>query len=152
MAMWHSFKPTNLEVEGKQVEIIKDSNLIAYYPNGKHLMFEIKYFTGGKDSFLGIPTREKGKFKTTLQFGEYEITTLEQGDEQTQQVKNLGGGALLGAAIAGPIGAAVGAYIGSQLKECPSVIVIPGINVKLEALAPIGYLKEQAKNEFFAQK
>lgn len=152
MAMWHRFKPTSLEVEGKQVEIIKDSDLIAYYPNGKHLMFEIKYFTGDKKSFLGIPVREKGKFKTTFQLGEYDITTLEQGDEQTLQVKNLGGGALLGAVVAGPIGAVTGAYIGSKLKECPSIIIIPSINVKLEALASIGYLKEQAKNEFFAKK
>ncbi|TMP29685.1 hypothetical protein CWB99_08780 [Pseudoalteromonas rubra] len=152
VAMWYRFKPLSLEVEGRQVEIIKDSDLIAYYPKGRHLLFKIKYFTGNKKSFLGIPVKEKIKLETTLQSNEYKVSTLIQGDEQTKQVKNLGGGALLGAVIAGPVGAAAGAYIGSKLKECPSILVIPSINVKVEALAPIGFLKEQAKNEFFSKE
>lgn len=152
MAMWYRFKPLNLEVKGKPVEFINGSDDILYYPDRKHLKFKIKYFTGDNKSILGIPIREKDEFNITLQLGDYEVTNLEQGDEQTRQVKNLGGGALLGAAVAGPIGAAVGACIASTLKSCPSIITIPSMGVKLESLVPIGYLKEHAKNKFFTQK
>ncbi|HHF2879438.1 TPA: hypothetical protein ACPJZV_000693 [Vibrio diabolicus] len=152
MAMWHRFKPLNLQVDRQYVEVVEDSALISYYPTGGHLNFEIKYYTGNIKSVFGFSTREKKKLALVLPEGEYKITILEHGDEQVQQVKNLGCGALIGAAIAGPFGAAAGAYLGSKRKECPSIIEIPELNVRLEALAPIGYLKDLAKNQFFSDK
>lgn len=152
MAMWHSFKPLNLQVDGQYVEVVEDSALIAYYPNGGHLNFEIKFYTGNYKEGLFFSSREKKKLDVVLPEGEYKITVLEHGDEQLQQAKNLGCGALIGAAIAGPFGAAAGAYLGSKRKECPSIIEIPELNVRLEALAPIGYLKDLAKNKFFSDK
>lgn len=149
MALPYIFKPISLEIHGQPVEIIKDSDEIIYHKDSKKLTFKIRYYTGNKTSFLGFPTKEKSNFKLTLDYSEYEIKTLVQGDEQTKQIKNLGGGALLGAVIAGPIGAAAGAFLGSMLRECPSIITINQHHIKLNALAPIGYIKEQSKNEFF---
>lgn len=151
MAMWHSFKPERLLINDQSFEVVKDSGMVAYFPDGRMLMFEVNYFTGSQKTVLGFPVREKGSFKVKLKFGEYEIKINEQGDEQTKQIKNLGYGALIGAAAAGPLGAAVGAYIGSKSKECPAIIIIPRLKIKLEALAPIGYLKEKSKNDFFSE-
>lgn len=147
--MPYIFKPISLEVNGEVVEFIKNSDMIVYYGSNNQLTFKIKYYTGNKSSFLGIPVKEKSYIKLTLSKNDFEIKTLVEGDEQTKQFKNLGGGALLGAVIAGPIGAAAGAYLGSMLRECPSIITINEHHIKLNALAPIGYLKEQSKNEFF---
>jgi hypothetical protein len=152
MAMWHRFKPISLEVNNSTMEILNDTAQILYYPNAKELLFEVKYFTESKKYFLGLSIRVKAKFKFTLQHGDFKITVLEQGDEQVKQVKNFGAGALLGAVVAGPLGAAAGAYMGSKRKECPAIISIPKHKIKLDALAPIGYLKEQTKSQFFAKK
>jgi hypothetical protein len=152
MAKKYSFKSIGLEISGKEVEIVNDSTFITYNSEGKHLNFQIKYFTGKKTSFLGFQVKEKGKFDLYLRHGDFEIEALANGDEQTKQIKNLGAGALVGAVVAGPIGAAAGAYLGSKLKACPALITISKHKIKLKSLAPIDYLEEQAKLEFFSKK
>lgn len=149
MALWHRFKPLKLFIDDVQTDFINDSALIAYYPSNNGMLFEIKYFDGTKSSFLGFTIKKKSKINLTLACNQFEVILHLQGDEQTKQIKNLGGGAILGAIVAGPIGAAAGAYIGSKLKECPCIIRIPEYNISIQAMAPIGYIKEHQKNKFF---
>lgn len=152
MSLCYKFKIISMGIGGKTVDVVNDSALLIYYPNSKILEFEVKYYTGKKSSFCYIPIRDTIKIKEKLKKHEYEIVVYEHGDEQTKQIKNLGGGALVGAVIAGPLGAAVGAYIGSKIKECPCLIKILNLDTCLKTLAPIGFLEEQSKNKFFDEQ
>jgi hypothetical protein len=152
MSLWHAFKPLKLELSGKEIEILNDFNVINYYPQKKLLMIDVSYYTGEKSKFLFFSFKEHKRINTKLDFELFSIKILAQGDEQTKQLKNAGGGALLGAVVAGPVGAAIGAYVGSRAKECPAIISIPSLELKINALAPIGYLKEQAQEDFFDNK
>jgi hypothetical protein len=149
MALWHTFKPLKIELNGEEVEILNDSNVISYYPQKKLLMIDICYYTGEKSKFLFFSFREHKRINTKIGLELFSIEALAQGDEQTKQLKNAGGGALIGAVVAGPVGAVIGAYAGSKAKECPAIISVPSLNLRINALAPIGYLKEQAQEAFF---
>ena len=122
MALWHGFKLLNLEIDNEEMEIIHESNSVNYYPQKNMLMLDISYYTGQKSKFLCFSFKERKRINLKFNSDKFEIKVLEQGDEQTKQLKNAGGGALVGAVIAGPVG------------------------------APIGYLKEQAKSDFFDKK
>ncbi|BBM64084.1 hypothetical protein VA249_07300 [Vibrio alfacsensis] len=149
MALWHSFKLASLSIDNQLVETIDDSVLLAYYPKNKSLKFQCKYFSGRKIKRFGIPMKEKKKLDLEISYGDYQIDLLVEGDEQSKNIKNLGVGALAGAVVAGPAGAAVGAFVGSKRKDCPCKIALNKHSIKIEALATAGYLKEHSKNEFF---
>ena len=149
MALWHRFKPLKLFLDGIEKEILGGSDTVAYYSSREELDFKLTYFLEPPKGFFGALTAKKSKVNESLSPKQFDIDIQIHGDEQTKQIKNLGGGALVGAVVAGPVGAAAGAWLSSKRKECPCVISIPSLKLELHALAPIGYIKEYEKQQFF---
>jgi hypothetical protein len=148
MALYHSLKLLDFELDGKKFEICGSDTVVAYVPYKKKLNICLYYYSGEIKSGLLFSSKEKKKITLGLDHHEYTIDLLLQGDEQTTQIKNMGGGALLGAVVAGPLGAAAGAYFGSKLKECPCIIKINEPKLTIKCLAPIGFVKEMHKLDF----
>lgn len=148
MALNHSLKLLDFELDGKKFDVCESDTVVSYLPNQKKLNISLYYYSGKIKSGLFFSSKEKIQISLGLEHHEYTIDLLIQGDEQTTQVKNMGGGALLGAVVAGPLGAAAGAYFGSRLKECPCKIKINEPKLIIKCLAPIGFVKEMQKLDF----
>ncbi|MBW0279048.1 hypothetical protein [Shewanella xiamenensis] len=148
MALFYRFKILDFQLDGKKYEFCESDTVVAYVPHKKKLNISIAYLTGILKPGFFFSSKEKLVIGLSLDHHQYTIELLVKGDEQTTQIKNMGGGALVGAVVAGPFGAAAGAYFASKIKECPCIIKITEPNLIIKCLAPTGFIKENHKIEF----
>lgn len=157
MAIWYRIKVERLKINGKEFQVTDDKykRALVFYPNSEKLKCQsyeltLDYFTGEeipKQSWLGLKyIKEKVEIKDYFDFDEVDIEILAP-PEKNRDVKNLGTGAIAGALVAGPIGAAAGAWLGTKVKNVNLKVTIPKLNMIILGVVATGFIEAWKKKQ-----
>lgn len=156
MALWYTIQIERLKVDGEHKELrppMDRENTLKFYPRNisdKPYALEIFYLTGeiikNKFLFWEYPSGKKSSISDKLKFEDVQIDVISPPEDE-RKIKNMGIGAVAGALVAGPIGAAAGGWAGTKLKNVDIKVTIPSMNVVFLGKVASGFLQalEKAK-------
>lgn len=150
MALWYTIYIDRLKVDDREFELSSDKHKrkLLFHPfmvARKEKPYEIKldYFSGNEIKVLGLfgekLKKEILQIDETFDFDEVMIEIVSPPEEK-RDIKNLGTGAIAGALVAGPIGAAAGAWLGTKVKDVELKVKIPKKNILLLGRVATGFI------------
>ncbi|GAB2706158.1 hypothetical protein [Aliiglaciecola aliphaticivorans] len=150
MAMSYTIKILKLKVNDQIQEIGNVNDLIFYPRKMDNLPYyvELQYVTSKKvKKFFGLMEgNEITRVSSRLKFEEVQVEVVSP-PEKGRNNKNMGVGAVAGAVVAGPIGAAAGAWVGTKIKNVEVKVTIPSENIVFIGKVSSGFVPalEKAK-------
>lgn len=149
--MSYSVSVKELNVNGKEVEVVDLIDKLSINLKSNMVKTNIVYFTGNVEkAFFGLFNIRTKKELTPIEssFNEWEINYKLDDDHATTKIKNMGVAGAVGFAVAGPAGAAAGAWVANG-KDVPVILKNKNRGILIKGKAKSSLIKILQERDFF---